>query len=73
VNVQLLARTTTTALILEAVQRFGPLSEREIGTMLDESLCATSAALSRLLLSRQVRIERTAQCDVVLYAARGGR
>jgi hypothetical protein len=72
VNAQLLARTTTTELILEAVQRFGPLSEREVGDMLDESFQTTSRALSRLLLRGQVRLERTASREVVLYAARGG-
>lgn len=69
---ELLARATTLALIHEAIGLFGPLSEREIGDMLDESPHATSYALSRLLLDGRVEIVRAADRDVVLYRAVGG-
>ena len=68
---ELLARQTTLGLIHEAIRLFGPLSEREIGDMLDESIYATSYALSRLLLDGRVECVRTPDREVVLYGARG--
>lgn len=68
-----LTRQTTTELTLEALERFGPLTERRIAVTLDEPPRAVGAALNRLLLSGRVGIERrAASYDVVRYAARGG-
>ena len=76
----LLARQTTVELVQEAIQRFGPLSDAEIQSLLDETARAVSAALSRLLLGRveitracPARVEGTAGRGVALYRATGGR
>lgn len=67
---ELLARQTTLGLIHEAIGLFGPLSDKELQVMLDESPHATSHALSRLLLLGRVEMVRTADRDVVLYETR---
>lgn len=64
-----LARQTTTDLILEALQRFGPLAEREIGDMLDEPWQSTNAALDTLICQRRIHIPHTPGRPVVLFAA----
>ena len=70
---ELLARHTTTCLILEALERFGPLSEKQIGAMLCESWHSTGAALERLMLAGQVNVTRLPSRPVVLYEARKGK
>lgn len=64
---ELLARATTTELVYEALDRYGPLSEREIGAMLSDSPRLTGPALNRLLTLGLIRVERTADVEVVLW------
>lgn len=65
-----MARQATGQLVLEALERWGPMPSRWLEETLDETPRSINHALSGLLARQRVGLVRTADCLVVQYEAR---